>query len=102
MKIDLIYFINKRNISLKNFCELNCLKSYADLLEYCDDKNMLPVSEEKYNSEVLPPPKKVVAKVIQNEKQTRTESKPKTTTRRRSRKTPKKSQSRSNTKKEDK
>lgn len=107
MKIDLKYFINKRNISLKNFCKLNSIKNYKDLLKYCEEKSMTPVSEEQFKAEVIPPPppKPAVIAKKDNEEQTKTENKvatkKSTTTRRRSRTTRKKSESGTSSQKED-
>ena len=91
MKIKLSYFLSKKGITLKYFCNLNNLKNYKDLVEYCKDKSFIPVSEEEYKE--LIPPVLSESKVETAESQTK-----KPTKTRRSRKTPKKESVRNNTK----
>lgn len=47
-KIKLGYFLSKSRVSLKKFCEINDLKSYDDLVDYCLSKNFIAVTEEEY------------------------------------------------------
>ena len=81
MKIELKYLLNKKDISLKYFCDLNNITSYDDLVSYCDLKHYRPVSFEYYNDN-MPRQKNT-------EKKTNVPSKKKSSPPRRSRKTPK-------------
>ena len=52
MKIDLSYFLNKKQITLKYFCKINNITDYEALVDYCDKKRYIPVSREVYSKEV--------------------------------------------------
>ena len=54
MKIELMYFLNKKNIKLEYFCRINNLKTYNSLSEYCHKCNFIPV-EESFYLEQIPP-----------------------------------------------
>jgi hypothetical protein len=81
MSISLSYLIQRNKTNLKNFLQVNNIKSYPELVSYCESKGCEPVSEELYaasapfepgpakEEEVLPSQKKVVKSA--NEKQTK-------------------------------
>ena len=52
MKLDLLYFINKKHISLDKFCELNGIGSYEELVVYCNLKNLSIISKETYDANI--------------------------------------------------
>tara|TARA_B100000900_G_scaffold412035_1_gene432987 strand:- start:600 stop:872 length:273 start_codon:yes stop_codon:yes gene_type:complete len=51
MKIDLSYFLNKKQITLKYFCKINNITDYGELVDYCSKKRYIPVSKEVYDKE---------------------------------------------------
>tara|TARA_Y100000992_G_scaffold259328_1_gene193832 strand:- start:5571 stop:5819 length:249 start_codon:yes stop_codon:yes gene_type:complete len=48
MPTNLNYIIKRNKSSLKNFIDKNRLTSYADLVEYCRQRNFVPCTEEEY------------------------------------------------------
>ncbi len=91
MKIKLSYFLSKKDITLKHFCNLNNLKSYKDLVEYCEKKRYIPISSEEYQELIPPIPKEEKVETPKPQKKKATKA-------RRSRKAPKKESVRNNTK----
>lgn len=96
MKLDLLYFINKKHISLDRFCELNNIVSYEELVAYCNLKNLSIISKETYDANVS---KKIniVQKpnvILQNKEQDVTKIKKTKNKRGRPRKTSKKEETR--------
>lgn len=53
MKIDLKHILKRNKISLETFLKKNEIKTYNDLLEYCENKNFMSVSLEEFNKIVL-------------------------------------------------
>ena len=49
MRIDLKYFLNKKKVSLIDFCNKNNLSTYEMLCNYCIKRNLIPVDLEFYN-----------------------------------------------------
>ena len=92
MKIELEYFLNKKNIKLKYFCDINSIKSYDELVLYCASKRFIPVSKSFYDDQIpqLAEKKEEAKKQNETEKKvTKARSKTsKTNTTRRSRKAP--------------
>lgn len=84
-KIRLSYFLSKSGVGLKKFCELNDLKTYDELVEYCKSKNFNIglIEEEDFNS-IFPKavPVEVVKEVVEVQKP-KPKSKEKTSTRKR-------------------
>ena len=62
MKINLEYFLAKKRISLVKFCETNNLHSYESLIEYCDNKKFIPVSQDEYKLSFPDSKKEIVKK----------------------------------------
>jgi len=52
MTISLDTMLKKNKIDLKIFIEKNKLTSYTSLVEYCQGRNFVPCSEEKYKKEL--------------------------------------------------
>jgi len=52
MKIKLMYFLNKKNIKLKYFCNINNLNSYDELKLYCHEHSFIPVDELFYFDQI--------------------------------------------------
>ena len=52
MKLSLEYFLNKKRMSLKAFCDLNGLKTYEELAVYCREKRYICVDKEFYEASV--------------------------------------------------
>lgn len=48
MPTDLSYIIKRNKTSLKTFIDKNRLTSYAELVEYCRQRNFVPCDEEEY------------------------------------------------------
>lgn len=87
MKIELEYFLNKKNIKLNYFCDINNIKNYDELVAYCTAKRFIPVGEDFYNNHF--PKKEIEKKDETKKKDTKSRSKTsKTNTTRRPRKTP--------------
>ena len=51
MSIDLKYLLKRNKSSIKEFIIKNKLDTYENLLEYCNRRKILPISEEEYNLE---------------------------------------------------
>ena len=41
--------LNKNHITLKYFCEINNIKNYQELCDYCNSKNITPVEATAFN-----------------------------------------------------
>ena len=50
IRINLEYILMKNKISLKAFLVKNKIETYEQLLAYCDERNMNPVEEDKFNA----------------------------------------------------
>ena len=48
MPTNLSYIIKRNKTSLKTFIDKNRLTSYAELVEYCRQRNFVPCDEEEY------------------------------------------------------
>ena len=71
MTIKLSYFINKKNISLDDYCKINNITSYEALLKNCKERGYLPVTQEIFDKEVIKHVKVVIHKnETQNKKKT--------------------------------
>lgn len=92
MKIKLLYFISKKQISLEQFCKLNNLKTYQDLLEYCSERDLVVCPREEYDTLM---PDLVEKKVVPPKRNSEIKRAPRA---RRSRKTPDKESVRDNSK----
>ena len=53
MKIDLNHILKRNKITLENFLKKNNIKSYEQLVEYCENKNFIPASLEDFTKIVL-------------------------------------------------
>ena len=59
MSIDLKYLIARNRSTLKAFIEKNKLTTYELLLEYCNNRKILSISEDEYKAIVQKEDKKV-------------------------------------------
>ena len=48
-RVTLKYILQKNDTNLSSFLRKNGLKSYDDVLAYCDGRDMIPVSADEYN-----------------------------------------------------
>ena len=53
MKIDLKHILKRNKTTLENFLKKNDIKSYEQLIEYCENKNFIPSSLEEFSKIVL-------------------------------------------------
>jgi len=54
IKLDLNYLLMKNGVTLPDFLTKMNIKSYDELKKHCDKKNLVPVSEEVFNSIISP------------------------------------------------
>jgi hypothetical protein len=50
MKIKLNFLLRKKRIKLIEFCKINNLQTFKELLKYCELKNLICVDEKEYMS----------------------------------------------------
>jgi hypothetical protein len=48
MKIKLTYFLSKNKLTLAEFCNINGIKSYNCLTEYCTHRKLIPITQKEY------------------------------------------------------
>ena len=53
IKISLQHLLSKNKTDLRSFLRKNKLNSYGDVLVYCEGRNIIPVSEQEYQSHVV-------------------------------------------------
>ncbi len=63
MSIDLNFLLHKNKSSIKEFIAKNKIKSYNDLISYCKERNIIPISIETYQLNLEAVAEKKVANV---------------------------------------
>jgi hypothetical protein len=75
MKINLTYYLKRKNFDLKLFLKINNLTSYNQLVEFCKLRSFVPIDENEYNKIIKPPAKNAVKKKTTRRKTSKTQKK---------------------------
>ena len=68
MSIDLKFLLHKNKTTIQDFIKANKIKAYKDMVAYCNERGIHPISEEEYGLIATPA---VVAKKVVDAKPTK-------------------------------
>ena len=52
MSIDLQFLLHKNKTTIKNFILINKIRSYEDLKQYCNERNIIPITLDVYKANI--------------------------------------------------
>lgn len=81
MKVNLTYYLKKKNLDLKSFLKVNCLTSYEDVIRFCSLRSFLPVSKKEFDTVKKQTSKNETKKKSNSRKTSSTQKKKSTRTR---------------------